>query len=52
MFEKLGLGAQNAQARCEAFIAEEAGVVALRFELMSEQKLLESVQRALFNFGL
>ena len=52
LFERLGLGAPNADARCETYIAEEPSVVASRAELLSKQKRLQSVQTALFNFGL
>ncbi|OSD00780.1 hypothetical protein PYCCODRAFT_1437127 [Trametes coccinea BRFM310] len=52
LFERLGLGAANAQARCSAYIAEDPTIVATRDELMAKKKRLENVQRALYNFGL
>ncbi|KAH9854523.1 P-loop containing nucleoside triphosphate hydrolase protein [Lenzites betulinus] len=52
LFERLGLGAANAAARCSAYIAEDPSVVAARDELMGKKKRLENVQRALYNFGL
>ncbi|OSD00790.1 hypothetical protein PYCCODRAFT_1393152 [Trametes coccinea BRFM310] len=52
LIEKLGLGSAKADARCAAYIAEDPHVVALRTELMAKKAKLESVQRALFNFGL
>ncbi|KAI9058586.1 hypothetical protein FKP32DRAFT_1581292 [Trametes sanguinea] len=52
LFERLGLGAANAQARCSAYVAEDPTVVATRDELMAKKKRLENVQRALYNFGL
>ncbi|KAI0820111.1 P-loop containing nucleoside triphosphate hydrolase protein [Trametes gibbosa] len=52
LFERLGLGAHNAAARCSAYIAEDPTIVAARDELLAKKKRLENVQRALFNFGL
>ncbi|KAI1791422.1 P-loop containing nucleoside triphosphate hydrolase protein [Ganoderma leucocontextum] len=52
LFDKLGLGSPNSETRCAAYIAEEPGVVALRSELLSKKKQLESLQAALYNFGL
>ncbi|TFK84004.1 hypothetical protein K466DRAFT_239334 [Polyporus arcularius HHB13444] len=52
LLEKLGVGTSTADARCASYIAEEPGVVTLRSELLSKKKRLESVQKALFNFGL
>ncbi|KAH9915934.1 P-loop containing nucleoside triphosphate hydrolase protein [Epithele typhae] len=52
LFERLGLGAFNADARCESYIAEEPGLVAQRAMLATRKERLESVQNALFNFGL
>ena len=52
LFERLGLSTENAAARCEGYIVEDAGVVGVRAELLSKKKRLESVQKALFNFGL
>ncbi|GBE86763.1 P-loop containing nucleoside triphosphate hydrolase protein [Sparassis latifolia] len=52
LLNKLGLGGPNATARCEAYLVEDAGVVAAREELTSKKKRLESVQVELFNFGL
>ncbi|KAJ2990797.1 hypothetical protein NUW54_g8371 [Trametes sanguinea] len=52
LFERLGLGAANAQARCSAYIAEDPTVVATRDELVAKKKRLENVRRALYNFGL
>ncbi|KAI0363541.1 hypothetical protein BV20DRAFT_958073 [Pilatotrama ljubarskyi] len=51
LIEKLGLGSAKADARCTAYIAEDAHVVATRTELLAKKKKLEEVQRALFNFG-
>ncbi|RPD63557.1 hypothetical protein L227DRAFT_608779 [Lentinus tigrinus ALCF2SS1-6] len=52
LLEKLGVGSSVADARCASYIAEEPGVVNLRNDLLSKKKNLESVQKALFNFGL
>ncbi|KAI0758724.1 P-loop containing nucleoside triphosphate hydrolase protein [Fomes fomentarius] len=52
LFEKLGLGSPNADAKCASYVAEEPSVVALRSEVLIKQKRLETVQRALFNFGM
>lgn len=52
LIEKLGIGAANAAERCQAYLSEDPGVVALRDELTSRRKRLESVQTELFNFGL
>ncbi|PIL25642.1 transporter [Ganoderma sinense ZZ0214-1] len=52
LFDKLGLGSANAETRCAAYIAEDPAVVALRSELLSKKKQLESLQTALYNFGL
>ncbi|KAM5536973.1 hypothetical protein V8D89_009302 [Ganoderma adspersum] len=52
LFDKLGLGSTNAETRCAAYIAEDPAVVALRAELLSKRKQLESLQTALYNFGL
>ena len=52
MFEKLGLGSDSAHARCAAYIAEDPHVVAAREELTTKMKRLETVQKALLNFGL
>ncbi|KAI9058580.1 hypothetical protein FKP32DRAFT_1761408 [Trametes sanguinea] len=52
LIEKLGLGSAKADTRCAAYIAEDPHVVATRTELMAKKAKLESVQRALFNFGL
>ncbi|KAI0696227.1 P-loop containing nucleoside triphosphate hydrolase protein [Cerioporus squamosus] len=52
LLDKLGVGSSTADARCTSYIAEEPGVVSLRSELLSKKKRLESVQKALFNFGL
>ena len=51
MFEKLGLGSDGSHARCEAYIAEDPHTVAVREELMAKVKRLETVQKALLNFG-
>lgn len=52
LFEKLGLGSANSHARCLSYLAEDPQVVALREELLAKKKRLESVQKALINFGL
>ncbi len=52
LFEKLGLGSPNADTKCASYVAEEPGVVTLRSEVLTKQKRLETVQRALFNFGM
>ncbi|KAI0673303.1 P-loop containing nucleoside triphosphate hydrolase protein [Trametes maxima] len=52
LFERLGLGAANAAARCAAYVEEDRAIVALRDELTSKKRRLENVQRALYNFGL
>ncbi|PIL30975.1 transporter [Ganoderma sinense ZZ0214-1] len=52
LFEKLGLGSANSHARCLSYLAEDPQVVALRDELLTKKKRLESVQKALINFGL
>ena len=52
LFDKLGLGSANAESRCAAYVAEDPAVVALRSELLSKKKQLESLQAALYNFGL
>ena len=49
---RLELIGPHAVGRCEGYVAEEPGVVALRAELMSRKEQLEHVRRALFNFGL
>ena len=51
MFEKLGLGSDGSHARCEAYIAEDPHIVAKREEVMVTAKRLETVQKALLNFG-
>ncbi|EMD31064.1 hypothetical protein CERSUDRAFT_60537 [Gelatoporia subvermispora B] len=52
LIERLGIGSQNAAARCQAYISEDPHVIAQREELMGRKKRLESVQTELFNFGL
>ena len=52
LFAKLELGSPSADKKCAAYIAEEPGIVALRSELFTKKRRLESVQNALFNFGL
>ncbi|KAI0698694.1 P-loop containing nucleoside triphosphate hydrolase protein [Earliella scabrosa] len=52
LFAKLELGAPSADKKCAAYIAEEPGIVALRSEVFTKKRRLESVQNALFNFGL
>ena len=52
MFERLGLGSDGSYARCQAYIAEDPYVVATREELSTKMKRLETVQKALLNFGL
>lgn len=52
LIEKLGLGSAKADARCAQYVAEDPHVNAQRAELLAKKKKLESVQRALFNFGL
>ena len=52
MFEKLGLRSPDADERCAFYIAEVPEVASHRSELSSRQKMLEDMQKALFNFGL
>ena len=52
LFERLDLGATDAARRCGLYIAEDPAIVSNRDELITKKKRLESVQRALFNFGL
>ncbi|KAI0698693.1 P-loop containing nucleoside triphosphate hydrolase protein [Earliella scabrosa] len=52
LFTRLGLGAANAAARCDSYIAEDPTIVATRDELLAKKKRLENVQRALYDFGL
>lgn len=52
LIEKLGLGSARADARCAQYVAEDPHINAQRAELLAKKKKLESVQRALFNFGL
>ena len=52
LFEKLELIGPHTVGRCEGYVAEEPGVVALRAELISRKKELGIVRKALFNFGL
>ncbi|EIW56258.1 uncharacterized protein TRAVEDRAFT_49098 [Trametes versicolor FP-101664 SS1] len=52
LIEKLGLGSAKADARCAQYVAEDPHINAQRAELLAKKKKLESVQRALFNFGL
>ncbi|EJF61472.1 hypothetical protein DICSQDRAFT_161582 [Dichomitus squalens LYAD-421 SS1] len=52
LFERLGLGTVDAARRCSSYIAEDPTIVSTRDELTAKKKRLESVQRALFNFGL
>ena len=52
LIARLELGTPSAPARCAAFLAEPANVVAQREELMGRKTRLESVQTELFNFGL
>ena len=52
LFERLGLGGENAGARCAAYIAEDAGIAARREALVARHKRLDDVRTALFNFGL
>ncbi|TBU24235.1 P-loop containing nucleoside triphosphate hydrolase protein [Dichomitus squalens] len=52
LFERLGLGTVDAARRCSSYIAEDPTIVSTRDELTAKKKRLQSVQRALFNFGL
>ncbi|KAH9921275.1 P-loop containing nucleoside triphosphate hydrolase protein [Amylocystis lapponica] len=52
LIARLELGTPSAPARCAAFLAEPANVVAQREELVGRKKRLEGVQMELFNFGL
>ena len=52
LFEKLGLGSTNSHTRCLSYLAEDPQIVTLREELLAKKKRLESVQKALINFGL
>jgi hypothetical protein len=51
LISKLGLGTAGANARCEAYLAEEPGIVARRAELLAQKARLEAVENELFRFG-
>ncbi|KAI0079853.1 hypothetical protein K474DRAFT_477367 [Panus rudis PR-1116 ss-1] len=51
LIEKLGLGSNNSEARCTAYLAEDPKVAAERDEVMAKKKRLEAVQDELYRYG-
>ncbi|KAJ7037326.1 P-loop containing nucleoside triphosphate hydrolase protein [Mycena alexandri] len=52
LISEFGLGSENANAVCAAFLVEDPRLVAKREDLMARSRRLEAVQIQLHNFGL
>ena len=52
MIEALGLGADNASAKCSAYLAEDPNIIAEREELLARRKRLLNVQAELRQAGV
>ncbi|KAF8145095.1 P-loop containing nucleoside triphosphate hydrolase protein [Mycena galopus ATCC 62051] len=52
LISEFGLGSENANAVCAAFLVEDPRLVAKREDLMARNRRLEAVQIQLHNFGL
>lgn len=52
LIKQLGLGAEDAVAKCAAYLEEDPFIVSAREELTGRKKRLESVQEELLRFGL
>ncbi|KAJ7143314.1 P-loop containing nucleoside triphosphate hydrolase protein [Mycena crocata] len=52
LISEFGLGSENANAVCAAFLAEDPRLVAKREDLIAKRRRLEAVQIQLHNFGL
>jgi hypothetical protein len=52
LHDKFELGSPNATARCRRLLVEDSNIVFRREELVMWMKRLESVSRALCEFGL
>lgn len=49
---KFGLGTEQANARCSAFLAEDPLTVARRSELIGRKERLQAVMEQLYGFGV